>query len=75
MSAIIAVFMIPLVIAVAVGVFILLYPEGSHYDFCEGDYCYVCVSESDIPAGFEPDRRTSYDAGCGVMEYAVRYDR
>lgn len=66
---------IPVILVGLLAVFIFYYPDMTHHDYCEGDYCYICVDRDDIPPGFSPDREISYDAGCGAMEHAVRYDR
>lgn len=66
---------IPVIMVGLLAGFLVLYPSMTHYDYCDEDYCYICVEETDIPPGAEPDRRMSYDAGCGAGEHAVRYDR
>lgn len=68
---------VPFTVLLALAVFFGLYPEGNEFDFCEGDYCYVCATPEELKDAF-PDTSVvnfmTHPEECSP-NYAVRFDR
>jgi len=70
------VYAVPLVFSMALAGFFVMYDGVLHYDFCEGDYCYVCVSGDDLGDSFHDVSVEDFvTEGSCDPDYAVRFDR
>jgi len=71
------VYAVPFVFSAALAVFFMLYTSELSYDYCDDDFCYVCVTVEMVRDGFGAEM-PDVDEGSMCPDskpYPVRFDR